>query len=137
LSVHRTIPQPRTPHAGGARTLSVVSTTTDVVGCLVLRGDAPPDALDPLLVAIDGLFAARVRAIVLDCTEVSSWSRRCLEVAVLTATRAHEQRIAFAACGLPPEQLGLLRSQWPGVPAHQFAHSGRRSAEDALLSHSG
>ncbi|WP_157970785.1 STAS domain-containing protein [Nakamurella deserti] len=135
MSVQRTIPQMRTPLSGGARRLSVHTTQTARVGVLVLRGDARPDALGPLITAIDGLFAARVGAIVLDCRDVTSWSSRGLEVAVLTATRAHEQRIGFAACGVPEEQLSFVRRQWPGVRVEQFAYPGRRSAEDALLSH--
>lgn len=134
MSVQRTIPQMRTPLPGGARRLSVHSSLTGRVGVLVLRGDARPDALGPLITAIDGLFDAHVRAIVLDCMDVTSWSSRGLEVAVLTATRAHEQRLGFAACGVPEEQLSFLRRQWPGVRADQFAYPGRRSAESALLS---
>lgn len=136
MSVQRTIPQMRTSVASGVRPLTVVSTTTDRVGCLALRGEARPDALGPMLAAIDGLFAAGVRAIVLDCGGVSGWSRRGLEVAVLTATRAHEQRMDFAACGLPADQLAFLHRQWPGVRAEQFAHPERRSAESQLLTHS-
>lgn len=134
MSVHRSIPQMRRPPVDTI--LAVASATEDGVGYLTLRGDARPDALDPLLASIDGLFATGVRAIVLDCVNVTSWSRRGLEVAVLTATRAHEQRIAFAACGLPEEQLAFLHRQWPGVRAEQFAHPGRRAAQRALLSHS-
>lgn len=133
MSVPRTIPQMRVPPSAGGRSLSVGSTVTDGVGCLVVRGDARPEALEPLLYAIDGLFGSRVRAIVLDCTGVSSWSRRGLEIAVLTATRAHEQRISFVACGLPEEQLDFLRRQWPGVRSEQFAFAGRRAAGEALL----
>ncbi len=136
MSVHRSIPEMRRAPGNGVRALAVESMTADDVGCLTLRGDARSDALDPLLAAIDGLLAAGVRAIVLDCGHVSSWSRRGLEVGVLTATRAHEQRIAFAACGLPEDQLAFLHREWPGVRAEQFAHPDRRSAQQALLSHS-
>ncbi len=136
MSIHRLIPQMRTPSTSGGRRLTVRSTHTDRVGVLTVSGDARPDALDPLIAAIDELFAAGVRAIVLDCMDVTSWSTRGLEVAVLTATRAHEQRIGFAACGVPDEQLTFLRRHFPGVRPEQFAHPGRRSAEDALLSHS-
>lgn len=136
MSDHRSMPEQRAQSGGGVRALSVRTTTADGVGCLTLHGDARPDALGPLLASIDALFATGIRAIVLDCVDVSSWSRRGLEVAVLTATRAHEQRIGFVACGLPEDQLAQLHRHWPGVRAEQFAYPGRQSAHDALLSHS-
>ena len=136
MSIHRLIPQMRTPPVSTGRRLAVRSTQVDRMGVLTVHGDARPDALDPLIAAIDELFAAGVRGIVLDFLDVTSWSTRGLEVAVLTATRAHEQRRGFAACGLPDEQLAVLRRNFPGVRYEQFAHPGRRSAQDALLSHS-
>ncbi len=122
----------RVPARSGTGGLSVTTSISDRVGAVSLRGAAHPDSLGPLLHAIDGLFVDDVRGIVLDCTGVTSWSVRGLEIAVLTATRAHGQRMGFAACGLPPDQLAVLRRRWPGVRPDQFAHTDRETAFEAL-----
>ncbi|MEP6979473.1 MAG: hypothetical protein ABJA16_01785 [Nakamurella sp.] len=122
----------RTPPPSTDRTLTVSSGTTDGIGCLTLRGAAVPDTLDPLLSAIDTLFAAGVRGIVVDAAGVTCWSRRGLEIAVLTSTRAQGRRIAFAVCGLPDDQLDVLRRRWPGVRSHQFAYVNRSTGLAAI-----
>lgn len=131
-TAHRTIPQMRTPPPGASRPLTVTAETTDGIGCLTLSGVADTGSLDLLPSAIDGLFDADVGGILLDGAAVSSWSRRGLQILVLTATRAHGRRIAFAVSGLPPDQLDLLHRQWPGVRSDQFTHPSRHAARAAL-----
>lgn len=128
----RMIPQMRTPNAG-SDALSVTTAIDDRIGSVIVRGAARPDALDPLLAALDELFAAGVHGVVLDATAVTAWSRRGLEVAVLTATRARGRRIRFAVCGLPVEQRDVLAREWPGVGPDRFAFPDHEAARAAML----